>query len=167
MAIIQSLFGDEAQASPRRNVQLRCLRTVFSTETVREGVPDYVATTRFTSPSQIFELFRDLEHETKEHFLALHLDGKNRIVCFERVSVGSLNQAIVHPREVYKGAVLSSAAALLVLHNHPRGDPTPSKEDLAITTRLREAGEIVGITLLDHIIVGAGKYCSFTEQGLR
>lgn len=166
MAIIQSLFGDGDQVSPRRIVRLRCLRAVFSTETVREGVPDYVAANRYISPSQVYELFRDLEHESKEHFLALHLDGKNRIICFERVSVGSLNQAIVHPREVYKGAVLSSAAAVLVLHNHPSGDPTPSREDLAITKRLREAGEIVGIVLLDHIVIGAGKYCSFTEQGL-
>ncbi|MRR06215.1 MAG: DNA repair protein RadC, partial [Deltaproteobacteria bacterium] len=121
--------------------------------------------TRFTSPQQIFEIFRDLRLETKEHFITLHLDGKNRILCIDRVSVGSLNQSIVHPREVFKSAVYSSAAAIILVHNHPSLDPAPSREDIEITRRLKECGELLGIKLLDHIIVG-DSYVSFVERGI-
>lgn len=149
-----------------KTVRLRCIKSVFCREVVRENMPAYVGTDRFTTPQQVYELFRDLILETKEHFLALHLDGKNRIVCFDRISVGSLNQSIVHPREVFKGAILSSAAALILVHNHPTGDPTPSAEDRAITKRLSEVGDLVGIRVLDHVIVGDGQYLSFVERGL-
>ncbi|MBT1073491.1 RadC family protein [Pelotalea chapellei] len=149
-----------------KTLRLRCIKPVFSREIVCENLPSYLSTDRFISPHQVFEMFRDLICETKEHFLALHLDGKNKIVCFDRVSVGSLNQSIVHPREVFKSAILSSAAALILVHNHPTGDPSPSAEDRAITKRLSEAGELIGIRVLDHLIVGDGKYVSFVEQGL-
>lgn len=149
-----------------KTFRLRCLKTVFSREVVRENLPDYITTDRFTAPKQVYELFRNLIYETKEIFITLHLDGKNRIICFDRVSVGSLNQSIVHPREVFKGAILSSAAALILVHNHPSGDPAPSAEDRAITKRLVEVGDLVGIRILDHIIIGSGEYLSFTEQGL-
>ena len=99
-------------------------------------------------------------------FLTLHLDGKNRIICMDIVSVGSLNQSIVHPRSVFMTACLSNAAAIILVHQHPTGDPTPSSEDIAITRRLKEAGEIMGIKILDHIIVGDGEYLSFVERGL-
>ena len=104
--------------------------------------------------------------ETKEMFITLHLEGKNRIICMDIVSIGSLNQSIVHMRSVFMTACLSSAAAIICVHNHPSGDPTPSSEDTAITRRLKEAGEIMGIKLLDHIIVGEGEYLSFVERGL-
>jgi DNA repair protein RadC len=87
-----------------------------------------------------------------------HLDGKNRIIAMDIVSIGSLNQSIVHPREVFKTALLSSAAAIIMVHQHPTGDPSPSSEDIAITRRLKEAGEIIGVKVLDHIIVGDGEY---------
>ena len=111
-------------------------------------------------------MFRELRRETKEHFIVLHLDGKNRIVCFDRVSIGSLNQAIVHSREVFKTACISNAAAVILLHNHPTGDPTPSQEDLAITRRLKESGEILGIKVIDHIIIGDDVFLSFVDKGL-
>jgi DNA repair protein RadC len=104
--------------------------------------------------------------ETKEMFMTLHLDGKNRIICMDLVSMGSLNQSIVHPREVFKTACISNAAAIICVHQHPSGDPSPSSEDIAITRRLKEAGEIMGIKILDHIIVGEGEYLSFVERGL-
>ena len=104
--------------------------------------------------------------ETKEMFVTLHLDGKNRILCMDQVSIGSLNQSIVHPREVFKTACLSNAAAIILVHQHPTGDPAPSSEDIAITRRLKEAGEIMGIKVLDHIIVGDGEYMSFVERCL-
>lgn len=122
---------------------------------------------RFTSPLQIFNhfhyRFRDLR---REYFTVLLLDGKNRIIREEQISEGSLNQSIVHPREVFNPAVKESAAAVILVHNHPSGDPAPSREDREITRRLKEAGEIMGIRVLDHIIIGDGSYFSFVEMGL-
>jgi DNA repair protein RadC len=149
-----------------KTFRMRVMKTVFSREVIRENMPVYIETQRFTSPLQVFEMFRDLILETKEHFLCLHLDGKNRIICLDRVSVGSLNQSIVHPREVFKSACVNSAAAIILVHQHPTGDPAPSGEDLSITKRLKEAGELIGIPVLDHIIIGEGKYVSFVESGL-
>jgi len=122
---------------------------------------------RFTAPAQVFEFFHhELRDNRKELFLALLLDGKNRITRKVQVSEGSLNQSIVHPREVFAPAVRESAAAVLFIHNHHSGDPAPSREDREITRRLKEAGEILGIKVLDHIIIGDGSYFSFVESGI-
>lgn len=122
---------------------------------------------RFTSPQQVFDYFHhEFRDSRKEYFLTLLLDGKNRIIRRVQVSEGSLNQSIVHPREVFIPAVKESAAAVILIHNHPTGDPAPSSEDIAITRRLKEAGEIIGIKVLDHIIIGDGEYLSFVERGL-
>jgi len=123
--------------------------------------------TRFTSPLQVFEhLNYEFRDRRKEYFMALLLDGKNRIMKRVQISEGSLNQSIVHPREVFNVAVRESAAALILLHNHPTGDPSPSQEDLDITRRLCEAGELMGIKVLDHIIIGDGTFFSFSERGV-
>ena len=101
----------------------------------------------------------------REHFVVLVLDGKNRVLGFNVVSVGSLTAALVHPREVFKAAILSNAAALILAHNHPSGDPTPSAEDRALTVRLRQCGELVGIRVLDHVVIGdEGQFVSLAEQ---
>jgi len=122
---------------------------------------------RFTSPRQVFDYFHhEFRDCRKEYFLILLLDGKNRIIRRVQISEGSLNQSIVHPREVFSPAVRESAAAIILVHNHPTGDPAPSPEDLAITRRLREAGEIMGIKVLDHIVIGDGDFTSFVERGL-
>ncbi|MDA8412416.1 MAG: DNA repair protein RadC [Desulfobacteraceae bacterium] len=122
---------------------------------------------RFTSPRQVFDYFHhEFRDSRKEYFLILLLDGKNRIIRRVQVSEGSLNQSIVHPREVFIPAVKESAAAIILIHNHPTGDPSPSSEDIAITRRVREAGDIMGIKVLDHIIVGDGEFVSFVERGL-
>jgi DNA repair protein RadC len=122
---------------------------------------------RFTSPRQVFDYFHhEFRDRRKEYFLTLLLDGKNRIIRRVQISEGSLNQSIVHPREVFSPAVRESAAALILIHNHPTGDPVPSSEDIAITRRLRDAGEIMGIKVLDHIIIGDGDFLSFVEKGL-
>jgi DNA repair protein RadC len=124
---------------------------------------------RFTAPAQAAEAFCTLLGEPdREYFVALLLDGKNRISAIYQVSQGSLNQSIVHPRETFKAAILSNSAAVLLAHNHPTGDLTPSSEDLAITRRLREAGDLLGIKVLDHIIVNTESrdYLSFVERGL-
>lgn len=126
-----------------------------------------ICSERFTSPEQVYNhyhyAFRD---RRKEYFMALLLDGKNRIMREIQVSEGSLNQSIVHPREVFNPAVRESAAAVILVHNHPTGDPAPSREDLEITRRLREAGDIMGIKVLDHIIIGDGRFTSFVSAGL-
>jgi len=122
---------------------------------------------RFTSPRQVFDYFHhEFRDSRKEYFLVLLLDGKNRIIRRVQISEGSLNQSIVHPREVFAPAVKEHAAAVILVHNHPTGDPEPSSEDMAVTRRLRESGEIMGIRVLDHIIVGDGDYLSFVERGL-
>lgn len=122
---------------------------------------------RYTSPHQVFEHYHyTYRDRRKEYFLALLLDGKNRVIREVQVSEGSLNQSIVHPREVFSPAVRDSAAAVILVHNHPTGDPTPSREDLEITRRLREAGELMGIKVLDHIIIGDEAFLSFVAQGL-
>lgn len=125
------------------------------------------ANERFTCSEQVFNhyhhAFRD---RRKEHFMALLLDGKNRIIREVQISEGSLNQSIVHPREVFSPAVRESAAAIILVHNHPTGDPTPSREDMEITRRLREAGDMMGIRVLDHIIIGDGRFLSFTDRGM-
>lgn len=164
---ITTLFGTEEITSKPRTIKFKQIKAVYETFTIREDISHYLKTgTRYTAPSQVYETFSFLMKETKEIFLTLHLDGKNRIVCIDLVSIGSLNQSIVHPREVFKTALLSNAAAVLCVHQHPSGDPTPSSEDINITRRLKEAGEIMGIRLLDHIVIGDEDYISFVERGL-
>lgn len=107
----------------------------------------------------------ELAHLTQEHFVCLFLNTKNHVIGKQTIFVGSLDSSIVHPREVFKEAIRRSSASVICLHNHPSGDPTPSREDIAITRTLSEAGELVGISLLDHVIIGDGKYISLKEQG--
>ncbi len=132
----------------------------FSTQALRPGE-------RFTSSAEVFRHYHErLRDRRKEVFLALLLDSKNRVLREVQVSEGSLTASIVHPREVFAPVVRESAAAVLFVHNHPSGDPTPSREDLEITARLREAGELMGVRVLDHIIIGSGDYVSFVDRGL-
>ncbi|WP_243370294.1 DNA repair protein RadC [Geotalea sp. SG265] len=133
----------------------------------RCGTRRFETLERFTSPAQVFEHFHfEFRNQRKEYFLALLLDGKNRILKRVQVSEGSLNQSIIHPREVFSQAVRESAAAVILVHNHPTGDPTPSREDMEITRRLRDAGDLLGIKVLDHIIIGDGAFLSFVDRGL-
>lgn len=122
---------------------------------------------RYTSSSDVYHHYHALLRDRKkEVFLALLLDSKNRLIREVCVSEGSLNASIVHPREVFSPAVRESAAAVLFIHNHPSGDPAPSREDIELTQRLREAGELMGIRVLDHIVIGNGSYVSFSDRGL-
>ncbi len=106
-----------------------------------------------------------LVDEKRESFYALLLDTKNRLVAKVRISEGSLASALVHPREAFRPAVQAAAAAVIFLHNHPSGDPRPSEEDRRITVRLREAGSLLGIPVLDHVVAGANGYYSFADCG--
>lgn len=107
--------------------------------------------------------FQQLAHE---EFIVVLLDTKNKVISKRTIFRGSLNASIVHPREVFKYAIRHSAAALLAAHNHPSGDPTPSREDIDVTRRLAESGKIVGIEVLDHVVFGDGKTVSMKEKGL-
>ncbi|MFJ7637407.1 DNA repair protein RadC [Peribacillus sp. NPDC097206] len=102
---------------------------------------------------------------SQEHFVCLYLNTKNQVLHKRTVFIGSLNASIVHPREVFKEAFRRSAASIICLHNHPSGDPSPSREDIEVTKRLVECGKIMGIEVLDHIIIGEHKYVSLKEKG--
>lgn len=116
------------------------------------------------SPEDVSNLLMEqMRYYHQEHFIVLYLSTKNMVIHQETMFKGSLNTSIVHPREIYKGAVKRSAAALICVHNHPSGDPSPSKEDIEVTKRLKECGELIGVDFLDHIIIGAGKYLSLKE----
>lgn len=107
-----------------------------------------------------------LQNLKKEFLMGVYLDSKSRIIKYETISVGGLNTSTVHPREVFRTAVSEAAAAVILVHNHPSGDPTPSKEDIELTTNLMEAGDIMGIEILDHIIIGGRKYFSLKERNV-
>lgn len=125
----------------------------------------YTKGKKVNSPQTIADCFmEELRHKREECFVVIFLDAKCKILGNEVVSRGSLTAAIVHPREVYKLAVQKTAHSIIALHNHPSGDPTPSEEDIQITERLKQAGDIMGIPLLDHIIIGDGIYRSFKEE---
>ena len=120
------------------------------------------------APFEVAAFARDylrLHEKDRENFVVLILNTKNEIIAFETVTVGILNASLVHPREVFKPAIAASAASIIIVHNHPAGDPNPSDEDLLVTKRLMEAGAILGVPLKDHIIIGRDGYFSFQEGG--
>ncbi len=123
---------------------------------------------RISSPKDAAEfLMPKLRYLDKEHFFVLCLDTRNKLIGNEvKVSVGSLNASIVESREIFKAAIAKNAAVVILAHNHPSGDPTPSNEDIAVTKRVVNAGDVIGIKVNDHIIIGDGKYVSMKERGL-
>lgn len=119
------------------------------------------------SPQDVANLLMpELRDAKKEHLKSITLNTKNAVLRIHTVSVGILDSSLVHPREVFKDAIAASAAAIIVAHNHPSGDPTPSTEDRRITQRLAEAGQIIGIELLDHVILGDNRFVSLKERGV-
>ena len=119
------------------------------------------------SPEDVVALLRGrLKSKKKEYFLALLLDTRSKLIRTAEISIGSLDTSIVHPREVFKEAVSASAASVIFAHNHPSGDPEASEDDINLTKRLAEAGEIMGIEVLDHVIIGGQKYLSLKRDGL-
>ncbi len=111
-------------------------------------------------------LLADMRYETREHLKALLLDARNQVRHIRTISTGTLTESLVHPREVFREAIRFSAASLILAHNHPSGDPTPSSQDIATTRRLRQAADIMGIELLDHVIIGDGRWVSLKDRGL-
>lgn len=140
---------------------------MYEIRLVRERRQGYGSLRTLRTPQDIFNAFHErFATLDREEFLAVILDGRNRIIGFNVISVGTLTSSLVHPREVFKPAILASAAALVLVHNHPSGDPEPSAEDRALTRRLVEAGEMLGIRILDHVVIGDDRFRSFSEEGL-
>jgi DNA repair protein RadC len=120
-----------------------------------------------TNPAQVVEVFAaTLGDQPSEVFAILCLTTKRRVIGLHEVSRGLLDATLVHPREVFRAAILANAASIIVAHNHPSGDPTPSPDDIALTGRLVSAGDIIGINVLDHVVIGDGGYVSFRSAGL-
>ena len=113
-----------------------------------------------------FELKARSRGQKKEHFWAILLDTRNKIIKSVEISVGSLDSSIVHPRELFKEAISASASSIIAAHNHPSGNPEASQDDIKLSRRLKEAGELIGIEVVDHIIIGDGKYISLKREGL-
>ncbi len=133
----------------------------------RRVAQDVQKKTSIRSPEDVKNVvMEEMRYFDREHFRALYLDRKGGLLAMEDVSVGGLHSSLVHPREVFKTAVKKSAASIIIVHNHPSGDPTPSEEDIEVTRRLIEAGKIMGIEILDHVIIGENVYCSLKSRGL-
>lgn len=135
--------------------------------TVREPSSEPIST---PADAVAYALALDLHLADREHFVVLHLDARNRVTGHETVSIGSLNASMVHPREVFKATILANAASVILVHNHPSGDLTPSREDLSLTQRLQDAGRLLGVDLLDHVLIAPGPdgpaWRSLKELGL-
>ncbi|WP_026697309.1 RadC family protein [Alkalicoccus chagannorensis] len=118
------------------------------------------------SPQDVADyMMEDMRHLKQEHFVALYLNTKNAVLHKKTLFIGSLNSSLVHPREVYKEALRYSSASFICLHNHPSGNPEPSREDIDVTRRLHEAGKTLGVDMLDHVIIGDRQFCSMKEKG--
>jgi DNA repair protein RadC len=168
-------YGQESVAG-----QMRLFQNDTSTTTKHKAIPIYRVTlvregkvqgtygkiTSAATASMLLQTY--LADADREHFVVVLLDRKNQVIGINTVSIGSLTASVVHPREVYKPAILANAAAVILCHNHPSGSPFPSQEDRVLTARLVEAGKLLGISVLDHIIIGDGsqRYFSFADAGV-
>jgi DNA repair protein RadC len=152
--------GSPAVAQARKGI------SVVRIQMVREGSFPYGPKVMKSSADAAALLQSYLSGADREYFVALLLDAKHRVNALNLVAIGSLSMALVHPREVFKPAVSSNAACMILGHNHPSGDHTPSPEDIELTRRLVRAGELLGIKVLDHIIVGEDGFMSFADRGL-
>lgn len=127
----------------------------LQTSTIRSPIDAY----------RVFEEVLNLSKKTREHFAIVTLNVKNTVVGVHELHVGSLNASVVHPRDIFQAALLNNAASIIACHNHPSGTVVPSKEDIDVTERIKQAGEILGIELLDHIIIGEENFLSLREKG--
>lgn len=118
------------------------------------------------SPEDVWNQLKDIRNNKKEHFVIFYLDTRNQEICREIISIGTLNESLVHPREVFEPAIRNSAAQIIIAHNHPSGNPEPSEEDIKITEKLTEAGKLLSIELFDHIIVTKEDFFSMGKENL-
>jgi len=133
-------------------------RRVYLEKTINE--------VKIGNTKDVYDYFNEeLKDKKQEHFYALYLDNKKKVICKKLLYVGTINGSVAHPREIFKVAYLSSASFIICVHNHPSGDPTPSKEDIVFTNNLMEIGKLNNIPVLDHIVIGKNSYYSFFEEG--
>ena len=141
----------------------------FNLKVVKETSGRYDVQKKIQTPGDVFNIAQNViraNEYAEENLWLITLDTKNNITGIFTVSTGSLNSSVVHPREVFKRAVLQNSASIIICHNHPSGDPTPSPEDISTTKRIYDAARILGIELLDHVIIGDNKYTSLKEKGV-
>jgi DNA repair protein RadC len=143
------------------------IKAAFELSSRLDGCPEAGDRPIVKTPEDVASLVRSrLKRKKKEYFLAILLDTRSQLIKIAEISIGSLDSSIVHPREVFKEAISASAASVIFAHNHPSGDPEASEDDVNLTKRLAKAGEIVGIDVLDHVIIGDKKYLSLKREGL-
>ncbi|MDO3409703.1 JAB domain-containing protein [Saccharibacillus sp. CPCC 101409] len=151
----------EPKPSPAKRVQ------IVSLQMVRERTSILYPQRKITRPADAAELFRQfIGNCDREVFCIMTLDTKNQPTALHEVSRGTLNASLVHPRETFKLAIISNAASIIACHNHPSGLPDPSREDVELTERIRDAGSLMGIELLDHLVLGENRFASMKERGL-
>ena len=139
----------------------------YAAQSSTASVSDAGKRPRIASAADVASHCRDIASEDREHFVVFDLDVRHRVLARRVVAIGALTGVEVHPREVFKGAVIASAASVILVHNHPSGDTTPSRQDLEMTKRLQDAGELLGIAVLDHVVVGSDGWTSLAERGWR
>jgi DNA repair protein RadC len=141
--------------------------SVFRLSLIKDHTISYATVSLILSPLNVYELVKEyLQGTDREHFIVVFLDSRSEVIGMNTVSVGTLTESLVHAREVFKGAILANAASIICAHNHPSGDALASEADLAVTSKLKESGRILGIPIEDHVIVGEAGYFSFRQQGL-
>ncbi|MCK4412097.1 MAG: DNA repair protein RadC [Candidatus Eisenbacteria sp.] len=150
---VRRLLGDVGGARLLASLELGC-------RAIRGG-----GRRAISSPRHVQEYARVYATAQKEHFLVIHLNARHVPISLEVVSIGTLSSSLVHPREVFRAAIAEGSASLILVHNHPSGDPSPSPDDIEITSRLGKVGELVGIEVLDHVILAQERYFSFREEG--
>jgi DNA repair protein RadC len=156
--IIDHLLNNSIK--PEKTMIVREIAHRYGAKRMRKGDP-------FLQSTQVYDHFRlTLGAAKQESFCTLILDNKHRLIKVQLISLGTLNQSLVHPREVFAPAIELRAAAIILVHNHPSGDPVPSNQDLEIANRLSGVGDLVGIKVLDHVIIGNDKYYSFVDENM-
>ena len=132
---------------------------------VREKALDYNVS-KITSAGDVYHALAEYSTQNQEHFMLITLDGASKVIEQRVIFIGTLNQSLVHPREVFRPAILDNAAGVIIAHNHPSGTLEASRADIQVTTRLKEVSKLVGIELLDHVIISSQGYYSFSDEGL-
>jgi len=158
------------------SVRLRCERkrthtpmdiSVFRLSLIKDRAIPYAKASLILTPQNVYELVKEyLQGTDREHFIALYLDSRSEVIGINTVSIGTLTESLVHPREVFKGAILANAASVIVAHNHPSGEHHASEADISVTEKLKESGRILGIPIEDHVVIGAEAFTSFRQEGL-
>ena len=153
--------------SPHRRMRTPMGISVFSLSLIKDHVIPYAKASLVLTPHDVHALIKEyLQGADREHFIVVFLDSRSAVIGMNTVSVGTLTESLVHPREVFKGAILANAASIIVAHNHPSGEALASEADISVTSKLKEAGRILSIPIEDHVIVAESGYFSFRQQGL-